>query len=250
MLRSLNHLFEYEIAALDGTIGSVYDYYFDDKDWKVRYIALDTGNWLPGKRVLVTPDVVWKADWSNHQLHVNLTIDQIENSPSIESKQTVSEKRIKENAGALPWPYFYGDPIGGAYPAAVILPPLESTVIADDPEKAPAEPECHLRGVREVENYHIEATDGEIGHLEDFIADDETWTIRYLVVNTANWISGKKVLIDPEWADYFNWADSVVRLDLSREEIKNSPEYEPDLPVNREFETRLYDFYGRPKYWL
>ncbi len=250
MLRSLNHLFEYGIAASDGTIGSVYDYYFDDQDWRLRYIAIDTGKWLPGKRVLVNPAVVWKADWANRQLHVDLSREQIQNSPSIDSKQTVSELKRKESANALPWPYFYGDPIGGVYPASVLLPPLETTVIEEESEREPLEPECHLRSVKEVRRYALEAKDGMLGHLQDFIVDDDGWVIRYLVGNTGMWISGKRVLIDPDWAYAFNWEDSVVQLDLTRAEIERCPEYDPDMPVNREIETRLYDFYGRPKYWV
>jgi hypothetical protein len=107
----------------------------------------------------------------------------------------------------------------------------------------------NLRSTREVIGYHIQARDGEVGHVEDFVADDVGWGIRYLVVDTHNWLPGKKVLVDPFWADQVNWAERKVYLDMTREMVKTSPEFDPAAPVNREYEVRLYDFYGRPKPW-
>jgi hypothetical protein len=107
----------------------------------------------------------------------------------------------------------------------------------------------HLRSTREVIGYNIQASDGEIGHVEDFIVDDETWIIRYMVVNTRDWLPGKKVLVAPRWIEKVTWAESKVYVELTRESVKNSPEFDPSAPVNREYETKLYDYYGRPKYW-
>jgi hypothetical protein len=107
----------------------------------------------------------------------------------------------------------------------------------------------HLRSVGEVAGYHIEASDGEIGHIEDFIFDDETWKIRYVVVDTKNWLPGRKVLVSPLWVEDVSWRKRRVRVDLTQEEIKSSPEYDPTAPVNRQYEERLYDYYGRPRYW-
>jgi hypothetical protein len=110
--------------------------------------------------------------------------------------------------------------------------------------------DSHLRSTDEVKGYHIEATDGEIGHVEDFIVDDGTWAIRYLEVDTRNWWPGKKVLVSPQWVDNVSWPDSKVYVGLSRETIQNSPEYIESMPVTREYEKRLYDHYGRSPYWL
>jgi hypothetical protein len=103
--------------------------------------------------------------------------------------------------------------------------------------------------MREVAGYSISATDGKVGHVEDFILSDEDWIVRYIVVNAGTWLSGKRVLVSPEWAHEILWRDRTVLLDLSREEIRNSPPYDPNQPVNRQDEVHLYDFYGRPKYW-
>jgi hypothetical protein len=107
----------------------------------------------------------------------------------------------------------------------------------------------HLRSAKEVAGYHVHCTDGELGHVADFIIDDETWTLRYLVIDTSNWWFGKKVLVSPRWVQEVSWAKSMVYVDLPRDTIKNSPEWNPATPVNREYEERLYDYYGRPTYW-
>jgi hypothetical protein len=116
-------------------------------------------------------------------------------------------------------------------------------------ERDEQESDPHLRSTREVIGYHIQARDGEIGHVEDLIVEDEIWFIRYLVIDTRNWLPGRKVLVAPAWAEQVNWVERRVYLDLSRETVKNSPEFDPSMPVNREYEVRLYDYYGRPKYW-
>jgi len=108
----------------------------------------------------------------------------------------------------------------------------------------------HLRSVNEVRGYRIQATDNEIGHVEDFIMDDESWAIRYMVVDTLNWLPGRKVLVSPMWITTISWTDRKVAVGMNREQIKDCPEYDPAIPVNREYEEQLYDFYGRPKYWL
>jgi hypothetical protein len=110
--------------------------------------------------------------------------------------------------------------------------------------------DSHLRSTDEVTGYHIEAAEGEIGHVADFIIDEETWAIRYLEVDTRNWWPGKKVLVSPQWVDNVSWPDSKVYLHLSRETIKNSPEYFESMPITREYENRLHSHYGQPPYWL
>jgi hypothetical protein len=143
------------------------------------------------------------------------------------------------------WPYYWhGADVWGPVATPSDLRTIEKTETgAPDPDKS------HLRSTKEVTGYHINAADGEIGHVEDFILDDSTWTLRYVVVDTRNWLPGRKVLVSPTWVRSVEWRERLVNLDLSRESVQNSPKYEPDAPVNREYETRLYDYYGRPAYW-
>jgi sporulation protein YlmC with PRC-barrel domain len=99
-------------------------------------------------------------------------------------------------------------------------------------------------------SYHIEAEDGEIGHVEDFVIDDETWEIRYLIVNTSNWWAGKQVLIAPLWIERVSWSERKVVIDLTRDAIRSSPEFTKQSLLTRDYETNLYGHYNRKGYWV
>ena len=116
---------------------------------------------------------------------------------------------------------------------------------------SPAQPsgDSHLRGCKAVIGYHIHATDGDIGHVEDFIVDDHAWAIRYLVVNTSNWWVGHRMLVAPPWIEAVNWSTSTVSVDLTREAIKAAPQYDAVAQFTREQEQALYEHYGRTGYW-
>ena len=119
---------------------------------------------------------------------------------------------------------------------------MESTAKPADKEK-----KNHLRSLNEVTGYHIKGTDGKIGHVEEFIMDDETWALRYVIVDTRNWLpGGKKVLLPLKWAESVSWNNSEFRVSLTIDEIENGPEFDPQQPINVEYETQVYDFYGRP----
>jgi hypothetical protein len=127
------------------------------------------------------------------------------------------------------------------------------TLHVDKKIEAPSEKgitgDPHLRSAEEVAGYHIHANDGEIGHVEDFIVGDGSWTVRYMLVDTRNWLRGRKVLVAPAWIKSVSWLEGKVDVNLTKEQIKNSPEYDPSVPVNREYETHLVEFYGLSKYW-
>ena len=248
MLRSTKSLRGYSIMALDGEIGKVHEFYFDDLTWIIRYMVVDTGNWLLHNMVLISPQAMKQSDWESQVIPVQLTKEQVENSPPIRTEKPVSrqmENDLHQYYGWLPYWTVSGPSTAPSIPRKGFVPEQEE-------EMCP--PDFHLRRTKEVIGYNIQASDGEIGHLEDFIVNDDTmgneWHIRYLVVDTGTWLPGRKVLIDPAWVIKVNWPDNHVYLNLSRIEVEKSPEYDPTDPINREFETRLYDYYGRPKYWV
>jgi uncharacterized protein YrrD len=243
MLRSLKALKGYKIRATDGEIGKVHDFFFDDEFWIVRYVVVDTGHWLPGRKVLLTPGVLCDSDWQQHSFSVALTQEQVRTSPEVDTYMPVSRQREIQLHQHYGWPYYWTPT--GAFAGALPLP-------AELPEPAPKAPagDPHLRSVREMIGYHVEASDGGIGGVDDFIAADANWVIRYLVVATRKWLPGKKVLIAPQWlVGPISWSTQTVKIIMTGENIKHSPEYDPAAPVNREYEGRLYDFYGRPHYW-
>lgn len=249
MLRSTKELRGYAIRALDGEIGKVHEFYFDDLAWIIRYLVVDTGRWLPGRKVLLWPGVLDQPEWETRSLPVRLSTEQVEHSPPISSDEPVSRQMELDLHTYYGWtPYWrLGMPVLGTSYAA-LGEKLAGAAEGTDDEEA-VEADSHLRSTRAVIGYHIQARDEEAGHIEDFIVDDQAWYIRYLVIDTGHWLPGRKVLVAPAWAEQINWALRKVYMDLSRETIESSPEFDPSMPVNREYEVRLYDYYGRPTYW-
>lgn len=249
MQKSIKGLKGYAIGATDGDIGKLDDFYFDDEAWTIRYLVADTGNWLLDRKVLISPIALGKADLSGERINVALTKKQVEESPSIDTDMPVSRQHEADYNDYYGYPYYWNSSnVWGPtnYPQ---FPVVDLKRIEERHAKREKASDLHLRSANKVTGYHIEATDGIIGHVEDFIIDDESWQIRYMVVDTRNWLPGKKVLVAPRWIDQVSWDDSMVYVNLSREMIKNAPEYRPDA-LNREYEEKLYDYYDRPKYWV
>ena len=243
MFRSIKEIKGYRISATDGNIGRLHDFFFDDEIWAVRYFVVDLGTWIPGRKVLLIPSVFGEPEWKTLTIPVSLSQKQIRNSPDMATELPVSRQEEIKLHEHYTWVPYWATPPPGVAPRVDLIADEKK----DEKELERADP--HLRSIREVSGYHIQASDGEIGHVEEFIVDDTDWLIRYMVIDTRNWLPGRKVLVSPGWIDQISWRNSKVYVDMSREMIKNSPEYDPSAPVNREYEERLYDFYGRPKYW-
>jgi uncharacterized protein YrrD len=242
MLRSIEYIYGYAVKATDGEIGDVYDFFFDDEQWKVQYLICDTGNWLSGRKVIISPAAFYnKPDWETKTFPVIFTKKMVKESPEIDTAKPVSRKRELDMIKYYNWPvYWHPHPVT---PLDLSKDNIKFSESEEDEEKS------YLRSTREVTGYHIQATDDEIGHVDDFIVNDENWVIQYIVVDTRNWLPGRKVLIATTWIDKVSWNELKVYVGLKRELIKTSPEYDPSKPVNREYEEVLYDYYGRPKYW-
>jgi len=242
------------IAASDGDLGSVTDLYFDDLSWTIRYLVVDTGTWLPGRQVLISPLSVREVD---DKILVNLTRAQVQNSPPVEADKPVNRQQEEAIARYYDQRYYWEGPYRWGLLAYPGMPPVPATPVPADgvtEEMAARERETPsgdptLRSARDVTGYYIAAQDGEIGHVDDFLVEARAWAIRYLVVATRNWWPGKKVLISPEWIKTVSWADSQVQVDLRRDEIQNAPEYDASRPLDREYETRLIEHHNRRKYW-
>lgn len=246
MLHRLKTLKEYKLDSLDGEMGKVNDFYFDDQHWTIRYLVADTGNWLTGRQVLISPHSLVAAIRDDERLAVDLSKKQIEESPSLASDKPVSRQFEEEYYGYYGWtPYWGGPQAWGHYPVPVNLNSSEPASGVSDEDW-----DSHLRSMREVTGYWIQAADDEIGHVEDFIIDDETWTIRYLIIDTRNWWPGRKVLVSTRWIDKVSWTESKVFIDLPREAIKQSPEYTEDSLLSRDYETALHRHYEIDGYWV
>jgi hypothetical protein len=263
MLRNLQDLENYKISATDGDIGHVKDFYFQDDAWVVRYLVVEAGTWLKSRKVLISPISVHHPDWQERTLSVSITKQQVKNSPDIDTDMPVSRQNEEQYLGYYGYPYYWdglGMWGGGLYPYAMapgfagygvdrVERERELEAYLRDERARHRNDDPHLRSCHAVTGYRIHATDGDIGHVSGFLVDDETWAIRYLVVDTSNWWVGHKVLIPPPWIKAVNWSDQTVTVDLSRDSIKNAPPYDSTSDWGRRQEMGLYRHHGRSGYW-
>ncbi len=258
MLRSLKNVKDLKIHATDGEIGSVDYFFFDDESWTVRYFVINTGNWLTGRQVLISPHSVNRADWITGDLFLSLTKEMVERSPEIDFLRPVSRQHEIAFMNYYDFPFYWGStdnwgseetPELGREQGAARAASATAQTSRHTPENTDVPTDSHLRSTQTVSSYHIAATDGDLGHVEDFIVDDEIWAVRYLVIGTRNWWPGKKVIVAPEWIESVDWRDEKVHVNLTREAIQGSPEFTESTLISREYENQLYRYYGHPPYW-
>ncbi|MGE0748137.1 MAG: PRC-barrel domain-containing protein [Rhodospirillales bacterium] len=252
MLLALDDVRGYAIQTRDGRKGKAGDVFFDDHQWTVRYLVVDTG-WLFGRKVLVAPAAVEAVDPAKEEIAVALTTQQIEDGPGVGADMPVSRQQEISLADYYGWPHYW-DMYAPGMAGVPVVPPLPPGGGAAG-ERSPAtdrsleNADPHLRSAREVEGYAIAATDGEIGSVSDFLFDDDGWSVRYLVVDTGTWLTGRKVLLAPSWATGIDWGERVVRVDTTREAVEKSPPFSGTGSIARDYERDLHDYYGRVPYW-
>lgn len=226
-------------------MGRVDGFLFDDEQWTIRYLVLDTRKWLPGRTVVISPASIQAVDMEEKRVLVQLTKNQVKGAPDLDAKQPVSRRKELEFHKYYGLnPYWFGAGIWGpgATPAAL----LEQAAQGPDERE---DDSSHLRQTVDVQNYRIHALDGDIGHIETFLIDDTSWQIRYVVVDTRNWLPGKKVLLSPLWFTDIDWFEARAYVELHKKTIEEAPEYDPNIPVTREYEERLHRVFRRPPYW-
>ena len=265
MLRSLTDVEKCVIAATDGEIGRAKDFYFDDESWVVRFLVVEAGSWLDSRMVLISPIAMGTPDWSEKKLPVSLTREQVRKSPNIDTQKPVSRQMEADYLGYYGYPSYWGGSglwWGGIYPNTGYgyggegvrwMPRQSRRDMASAYERMERirhqNDDVHLRSCKAVIGYHIHASDGEIGHVQGMLFDQDTWAIRFLVVNTSNWWVGHSVLVAPEWIEEISWADASVTIGLSREAIKGAPAYDAKLHFDRSAEKGLFAHYGRKGFW-
>src|SRR5271163_797576 len=250
MLWNASAINGYAIAASDGQIGTVSDFLFDDISWLVRWLVVDTGNWLSGRKVLLPPSVLGQLDVKEQKFSVTLTKQQIKDSPEIDTDRPVSRQMETSVNDYYGWsPYwgagFYMGGYGYMPGSGMASPYLGARRREQEIAEAQADrDDVHLRSVEAVTGYHIHASDGEIGHVEDFLLEEADWSIRYLVVDTKNWWPAKKVLVSPWSALEIDWSESLVNLNVDRQRVKDSPAYDALTTVDQAYEETLLKYYG------
>ncbi len=228
MQRNLNHLIGWNLAATDGEIGTVEDFYFDDETWTVRYLIVKTGSWLSGRKVLISPAVLLEHSWEPGLFPVRLTKDQVRNSPDIDTDKPVSRQQEAELAKYYPWTDYWGTgfspgAVWGVIPGTPVIHP--GTIRETDRIKISHE-DVHLMSSQRVKGYHIHASDGDIGRVADFILEDQTWQISYVLVDTHHWIGKKEMMVEVRHIREVEWETSKVVVDITVDAIENSTAFE------------------------
>lgn len=249
MLNSLKKLQGYDIQASDGQIGHVKDFYFDDYSWTLRYVVADTGNWLPGRLVLLSPESLEAIDDDDENVRFDLTTGQIESSPTIDTDAPVSRKQESQLARHYGWPTYWSPmafPAVGYAPIGVV--PRAEAAPADQTSRPQREgPE--LRSFDEVRGYSIRATDDEFGELEDLLMETATHRLRYMVADTRKWLPGKTVLAGVGWIREIDWMSRQILVSVTSDQVKETPSYDEAKPITREVEVELHEHYELPAYW-
>lgn len=226
MLRSIKQLYGNKLGAADGDLGHVKDFYFDDQNWAIRYLVADTGSWLPGRQVLLSPYSLGRLEPTEKILRVNLTRQQIEKSPSIDLHKPVSRQYEEAYYRYFGWPYYWeGSGLWGLSGFPILeLPPVTPPVGAaalSGPQRERGD--AHLRSAQAVDGYHLQTADGIIGHICDFMMDAGSWAIGQLAVKTGHRLSGTEVLIPTKDVDRISYEDSTVFATLSSTVPGQSP---------------------------
>jgi hypothetical protein len=258
MLRKVRELLGYAIRAVDGSVGQVDDFFLDDETWVIRYLVADLGNWLPGRKVLISPITLEQPDWEQQIFPVNLTKDQIQNSPHIDTDKPISRQQETALFEYYQWPTYWSDvsPIAAGRAGMPSEAYLQATARAKAEEKIEENVakrmmikeqfgDPNLRSTKQLLTFYLQTTDGQLGHVEDFLVDDEHWILPYLVADLRNWLPDKNVLIAAQWIGRVTWTSSEIHVDLSRKIIEDAPAYDPSILVSQAYETKLFDYYNQ-----
>jgi len=242
VLGRLSGFVGYKMHATDGYLGHVTDFYFDDATWTIRYLVTDIGHWLAGRKVLISRAALGKPDWALRAFPVKLSKDEVRRSPDIVTQEPISRQHEFELHKHYGWAPYWGS---GYYTGPMYEMALTMAKYNPPPREPGGAP--HLRSTQAVLGYRVHAIDGEVGHMEDYIADDEKWSLRFLVVDTSRDSPGVRVLLSPCCIENLDWFDSEIHINLSRESVRNMPVFDPARPISADYEDNLHEYYERCK---
>jgi hypothetical protein len=246
MLFAVTGLIGCPVEGSDGGVGAVKDFLFDEQGWRLRWMVVDTGHWLPGRQILIHPSAIGPLDVGRPEkrmlpmmssgetlkVSVRLTKEQIEASP--ESRENAPCTRQMERRL---YDYYGWDPNWGV---------THFGGRAADIATEPGDSEAYLHSVTEIKGYHVHATDGDLGHVEHLLADDANWDIRYLVIATRNWLPGKHVQLAPYAVTEIDWTDHRIRLNVTRDQVRSSPAWDPLAMADQVSEEQFHRHFGWP----
>ncbi|MDP4266108.1 MAG: PRC-barrel domain-containing protein [Bacteroidota bacterium] len=241
---NLNDIIGYKIHATDGYLGKVIDFFFDDESWTIRYIVVDTDSLTKGRKVLLSTVALGIPDKETFSFPAKINCDQVINSPDINTQKPVYRKHEIGLFKHYSWPVYWGTEYYSSRTFGTNTESVESGKETKQPEGTTQEDQ-HIRSTNIIRDYHIQAINGDIGHVDDYIYDPETWKILYIVVKTRNWLPGRKVLISPEWIKEVKWTENKLIANLTQDSIRKSPVYEHTRPLTKDYIAKLHQHYER-----
>lgn len=258
MLRKMSALQNFNLRGVNGDLGKVTDFYFDQHQFILRYIIIDTGSWLKDEQTIISTEVIKNIDYQNKLINTDLEAEKIESAPSPDKNKPVSKAVEEKLSKYFNWPLYWISDHSTAGPTILAGSPMREklydfqNIIDEKSLNTEDEVESNLRSFKEVKNYHIKAENKEFGYLKDLFVDEDNWQIRYLLIDTRNFFPGKKILIAPSWIQNISWDKEKIYISQTKEELKNCPEYQEkrsEQLVERSYEEKLYDHYNKIKYW-
>lgn len=277
MLYSEKQLMNSRLAASDGELGRLDELYFDDKDWRVRYLVADIGGWLSGRRILLSPDVAGKPDPVNTTVPINLTRERIQQSPPTDFDRPIDDTHQRDLALHYGWAAYWGPGMNTTTPF-MFMPLFPVDTIDDEefaaapkdevlrpqavhaatiegahlppPENSDVDGNIHLRSSRALRRYELSTMDGEhFGQVTDLVLEYPDWRVRYLVGDTRRWLPGREVLLSPTWIRSMDWHDQQLHLGITRRQVETAPSYTPEQLITRQDEVELFQHFSRSGYW-
>lgn len=255
MLHMLKNLEGLRINTTEGNTGKTEDFYFDDKEWVIRYLVIDVGTLLNSKKVLLSPMSIKDVNTESKTITVSISTEKMKNSPDIDTQKPVSRQYEADYLGYFGYPSYWGSKgLWGSYSSPYLIA-AEVADIADGQDTPDMyanieamryrDQDLHIRSCDKVKGYHIKATDGDLGHLDGMLVDTYTWAIKYLIINTSNWWLGHCVLIAPKQIKEVTWLGSMIYVDMTQKQVKEAPLFDPDIPFSHEQENELHLKRGR-----
>jgi hypothetical protein len=262
MLFAVSGLEGCPVRAIDGEVGAVKDFLFDDATWKIRWVTVGAGHWLPGRQLFIHPSAIaplelppkprlpMMSQGETLELTVNLMREQIATGP-----HSAEDEPVSRDMEALLYEYYGWDPYWGAtHFGAAALPNAEQRVVGDaaqrnaEAEIPPVDGVDRLHSAVGLKGYYVHATDGDIGHVENLLADDANWEIRYLVIATRNWWPGKVVQLAPYAVKDIDWFGERIDMNVSRDQVRSAPAWDPLALADQASEDELHRHFGWPGY--
>ncbi|WP_078553010.1 PRC-barrel domain-containing protein [Bacillus alkalicellulosilyticus] len=250
-------LAQYSIEAKDGSIGKVEDVYFDEENWTIRYLVVNTNPWLPGRKVLITPISIEKVDTLLRQVYVDLTKEQVKESPDADTEKPVSKKFERKLLDYYGYPYYWhGQGVWGGQPSPRLLMnvPQYAGMRDGHNEDDDSSDDRILHSGKELtgsfNGYSIRTKGESFGQVVDFIIEDETWKVRYFLVEMKKWMPSKEVILSPNWIESIVWENKEIQMGITKEQVEQAPEFiKNKTELDKEYERSLFGYYNRQYDW-